>query len=250
MSNDFKMPFTEHLTELRTRVIRMLLAVAIGFGGSYAFSEHILKFLKRPLDHSLVFLAPTEAFFVNVKVAFFTGLLLALPVILLELWRFVSPGLLVTEKRFAAPFVILSTLCFLGGAAFCYFLVLPFGIQFLLGFATADLTPMISASNYVTFASYLMLAFGAVFELPLVVVLLTKIGVVTPESLRQNRKYVILGIFVVAALLTPPDIVTQILLGIPLIGLFEISILASRAVERRKQTAADSEDEEEVADRS
>ncbi len=246
--SDEKMPFTEHLVELRTRVIRMLLAVAVGFAISYGFSTHILAFLKRPLPETLVFLSPTEAFFVNLKLAFFAGIILAVPVILLQCWRFVAPGLLKTEKQLTVPFVVSSTILFLIGAGFCYVAVLPFGIKFLLGYATPDLKPMISVSSYVTFVTRLMLAFGAVFEVPLIMVFLTKLGVVSSNSLARNRKYAILLTFAIAAILTPPDVVTQVLLGIPMILLYEISIIASRRVERKKAAKKADDLDDEVAD--
>ena len=246
--SDEKMPFTEHLAELRSRIVRILLAVAVGFAVSYSFSNHILAFLKRPLKTNLVFLAPTEAFFVNLKLAFFAGIILAIPVILWQFWRFISPGRLDSEKQLSVPFTLSATFLFLIGVGFCYVVVLPLGIQFLLGYATADLQPMISVSNYVSFASNLMLAFGGVFEVPLSMLFLTKLGVISSDTLARNRKYAILCIFAIAAVLTPPDIVTQILLGIPMIVLFEISIWASRYMERNKQDEEDAEDLDDADD--
>ncbi|MBI3091042.1 MAG: twin-arginine translocase subunit TatC [Candidatus Tectomicrobia bacterium] len=247
---DLKMPFMEHLVELRTRLMRMVVAVVIGFLISFWFSEYLLRFIKRPLATELVFLAPAEAFFVNVKLGFFAGIILAIPVILLECWRFVAPGLLEREKQLTLPFVVSATFLFLLGAAFCYVIVLPFGIQYLLSYATPDLRPMISVGNYVSFATRFMLAFGAVFEVPLVMVFLTLLGVVTPAFLARNRKYAILMTFIVAAIATPgPDVASQILLGVPMLGLYELSIFASRFVERRKKASeeAASADEQEEA---
>lgn len=248
---DLKMPFMEHLVELRTRLMRMVVAVAIGFSIAFWFSPYLLRFIKRPLKAELVFLAPTEAFFVNVKLALFAAIILALPVILLESWRFVAPGLLEREKQLTLPFVISATFLFLLGAAFCYVIVLPFGIQYLLSYATPDLRPMISVGNYVSFATRFMLAFGAVFEVPLVMFFLTLLGVVTPAVLARNRKYAILITFIVAAIVTPgPDVVSQILLGVPMMGLYELSIFASRYVERRKKAsedAAPADEQEEAA---
>ena len=223
-----EMHFTAHLGELRSRLIRSLIAVVLGFGLCYAFSQRLLEFLWRPMGRELVFIAPTEAFFAHLKVAFLAGLVLAWPYICYEVWSFVAPGLYESERRYTLPFVIGATAMFLLGGTFVYTLILPYGMAFLLGYGGAFLVPMISVGAYVSFSLRLFIAFGAMFELPLVIVLLSKIGLVTPQMLSKNRKYVIVLSFVVAAVLTPPDVFTQMLMAVPLLALFEISIVLCR----------------------
>lgn len=181
----------------------------------------------------LVFIAPQEAFVTYIKVSLIAGIFLAFPVLIWQVWRFVSAGLTGTEKKYFLYYAPFSFMLFFIGSAFAYFVILPIGMRFLLGFATDSLQPMISVSKYVSFAGMLLLAFGVVFELPLVVLFLTKIRLVTPEFLKRKRKQSILIIFIVAAILTPPDMVTQCLMAGPLILLYEISILFSRLGYRR-----------------
>ncbi len=223
-----KLPFTEHLEEFRWRLIIVISTVAIWFGICYNYSTNIIKFVQKPLNQKLIFISPTEAFFVNLKVAFFTAIFLSLPVIIYQLWAFVAPGLLDKEKKYTLPFIISGTLCFLIGAGFCYFVVLPIGTKFLLGFAGGELKPMISVDNYISFISRFMIAFGAVFEFPIVIFFLSKVGIVTPEILSKNRRYSILGIFVLSAILSPPDVLSMFLMAIPLMCLYEISIFIAR----------------------
>ncbi|MBI3600486.1 MAG: twin-arginine translocase subunit TatC [Nitrospinae bacterium] len=223
-----KLPFTEHLEEFRWRLIIVIATVAVWFGICYNYSADIIRFVQKPLNQKLIFISPTEAFFVNMKVAFFAALFLSLPVIIYQLWAFVAPGLLEREKKYTLPFIISATLCFLTGAGFCYFIVLPVGTKFLLSFAGSELKPMISINNYISFISRFMIAFGAVFEFPVVIFFLSKVGIVTPEILSKNRRYSILGIFVLSAILSPPDVFSMFLMAIPLMGLYEISIIISR----------------------
>lgn len=223
-----EMPFTSHLGELRGRLIRSFIAVAAGFVLCYAFAAKLLAFLWRPVGRELVFIAPTEAFFAHLKVAFLAGLVLAWPYICYQLWAFVSPGLYKEERQYTLPFVVGATAMFLLGGAFVYTLILPYGMAFLLGYGNVYLQPMISVGAYVSFALRLFIAFGAIFELPLVVVLLSKLGLVTPQMLAKNRKYVIVLSFLVAAILTPPDVFTQVLMAVPLLVLFEVSIWLAR----------------------
>jgi len=230
---DRRMPFTQHLEELRRRLIVSLIAIGAGFLVAYNFNEKLLLIVQRPLNRPLIFLSPTEAFWVNLLVSFFAGVILAAPVLLYEMWKFVAPGLLEKEKRYILPFTLFSTLFFSLGVSFAYFVVLPLGLRFLLGFASPELQPMLSLSKYVGFFGRLLLAFGLVFEFPLVIFLLTRLGILQPQTLARNRKYAILGIFVVSALLTPPDVISQILMAIPLMVLFELSLLVSRKVHRK-----------------
>jgi sec-independent protein translocase protein TatC len=248
MIEEDKLPFTAHLEELRQRLIKCFIAVAVGFVASYAFKEKLFQILVAPLmkvmqagDH-LIYTNLPEAFFTFLKTAFLSGLMLASPIILYQFWMFVAPGLYDREKRLLLPIVFLSTFFFVGGALFGYFIVFPFGFEFFLSFATESIRPLPSMKEYLKFASKLLLAFGLVFELPLVITAMARLGIVSVPFLKKNRKYAILVFFVGAAMLTPPDVVTQIMMALPLMLLYEISILGARIFGRKK-----SEPEEEAA---
>ncbi len=235
--DDKRMSFLDHLEELRWRILKSLAVVILFSIVAYLFSEHLLSFLTRPVpeDVQLIFTTPTGAFLVSIKVAIIFGILASLPVIFYQIWAFVIPGLLEKEIRLAVAVVASATLCFLLGFAFAYFIILPFGLRFLFSFQTSYLAPMPDISSYVGFAGRLFLAFGIVFELPLLSFLLSKMGLLTPAFLRSKRRYAIAVIFILAALLTPPDVITQILLAAPLILLYEVSIWISAAVTRKKE---------------
>ncbi|MFZ2630603.1 MAG: twin-arginine translocase subunit TatC [Desulfosalsimonadaceae bacterium] len=234
MNDAEKLPFTSHLEELRKRLIRCCIAVAVGFAASYAFKEKLFEILTRPLidvmepGGALVFTGISEAFFTFLKVSFLSGILLAVPVIVFEFWMFVAPGLYKNERKLILPIVIISSFFFLGGALFGYFVMFPFGFKFLLGFATETLRPLPSMKEYLSFSSKLLLVFGFVFEMPIVITFLARIGIVSVDFLKTNRKYAILIIFIVAAILTPPDAVTQCLMAVPMVVLYEVSILGAR----------------------
>jgi len=230
MNEDDKIPFTDHLEELRTRLIRSSIAVGIGFVVSYGFKEKIFKILIHPLisvmpaDSKMIFTGLPEAFFTYLKVAFLTGLLVASPIVIFEFWMFVSPGLYKKEKTLLIPIIILSSIFFLGGALFGYFIVFPYGFKFFLGFANENIQALPSMSEYLSFAAKMLLAFGLVFELPLVITFMARLGIVTVDFLKKNRKYAILLFFTVSAILTPPDVVSQIMMALPLMLLYEVSI--------------------------
>lgn len=252
-----KMPLTEHLNELRKRLTASLIVVVAGFSISFYFSEHIFNLLTFPLHNTakfsltnpfiffepvknvqreLVFLAPAEAFWMHLKISLVSAIIITSPVIIYEFWRFIGPGLLPKEKKYVFPLVITTIFLFLIGALFCFLIVLPFAINFLITYKTESLKPMLSVGNYVDFCLKFILAFGAVFELPVVIVFLTKIGVVTPETLAKHRKYAVLLAFVIAAVLTPtPDAFNQTLMAVPIILLYEAGILASRILHSRKK---------------
>jgi sec-independent protein translocase protein TatC len=240
-AGDDKMPFMEHLGELRTRITRSLIAVMIGLVIAFPFSQKIVDLLARPVQgtgNSLVFLAVTEAFWTQMKVALITGLFLAAPAILWQVWRFISPGLYPHERKYAVPFVIIGSVLFIGGGAFALGVVIPFAVQFLLSYARPGLMPMISVGMYVDFILKFTVAFGAVFELPLAITLAARMGVVTPQMLARNRKYAILGAFIAAAILTPtPDAFNQTLMAGPIIILYEIGIIAARIFVRKPKPA-------------
>jgi sec-independent protein translocase protein TatC len=232
-----KMPFMEHLGELRMRITRALIGLLVGLVIAFPFSQRIVDYLARPIQatgNTLVFLAVTEAFWVQMKVALIAGLFFASPVILWQIWAFVSPGLYSQEKKYAAPFVIVGSLLFIGGGAFSLKVVTPFAIQFLLSYSRPGLQPMISIGSYVDFLLKFTLAFGLVFELPLAITLASRMGLVTPKTLAKNRKYAVLGAFVCSAILTPtPDAFNQTLMAGPLIILYEIGIISARIFGRR-----------------
>ena len=240
-SVDDKMPFMEHLGELRTRIMRGLIALLVGSVIAFAVSEKTVDYLARPvtkLGYSLVFTAPAEAFWVQMKVAVILGLFISAPGILWQVWAFVAPGLHEHERKYAVPFVFIGSALFLMGGAFSLFVVTPFAIQFLLSYARPGLQPMISIQNHIDFLLKFTLAFGAVFELPLVLTFLARMGLVNAKMLARNRKYAILGAFIAGAILTPtPDAFNQTLMAGPLIILYEVGIVCARLFGRTKAVA-------------
>lgn len=228
---DKRLTFTEHLEEFRARIIKSVIAIIIASCVVYNFVDKIYGNLVKPVGR-LVFIAPQEAFITRIKIAFFGGLFFALPIVLYQLWRFISVGLKPSERKYTLLFGPLSFVFFTLGAAFGYYLIVPIGIKFLLGFATDQLTPMLTVSKYISFVGMLTFAFGLVFELPLLSLFLTKIGVVTPHFLSTKRRQAIVLIFIVAAILTPPDVITQFLMAIPLLILYEMGIIFSKIAYR------------------
>jgi len=241
-SVDDKMPFMEHLGELRVRIVRTLIGVLVGLVAAFPLSQYLVDWLARPIratGNTLVFLAVTEAFWVQMKVAVIAAIFIASPVVLWQVWAFVSPGLHQHEKKYAVPFVVIGSLLFMGGGAFALKIIIPYAVTFLLGYSRPGLQPMISIGSYVDFVLKFTLAFGAVFELPLAITLAARMGVVTPQLLAKNRKYAVLGAFIMAAVLTPtPDAFNQALMAGPLIILYEIGIISARIFARRGKPAA------------
>ncbi|UCG05002.1 MAG: twin-arginine translocase subunit TatC [Desulfobacterales bacterium] len=240
MREDEKIPFTSHLEELRKRLITGFIAIGVGAVISFAFKERLFNILVQPLikvmeeGDTLIFTGLPEAFFTYLKVALLAGIILASPVILYEFWMFVAPGLYKKERRLLGPIVVLSSFFFIGGALFGYFIVFPWGFKFFLGFATETIRPLPSMKEYFAFSAKLLLAFGVVFELPLVLTFLARLGIVSVDFLRRNRKYALLLFFIGAAILTPPDVITQIMMALPLMALYEISIIGARIFGRKK----------------
>jgi len=225
-----KLTLIEHLNELRWRLIVCLFAIGLSAIPGYLFSDKLLSILVRPVG-KLVFLAPTEALMAKLKLGLFGGFFLALPVVLYQVWGFISCGLTAKEKRYILIYFPFSILLFLVGVGFCYFFVLPLGVKILLSYGGESLEPMISIMTYLSFVMTLLISFGITFELPLGVLFLTRIGLIKPRFLSRNRRYAILIIFIVAAILTPTvDIVNQLFLAIPLLLLYELSIIISRLV--------------------
>jgi sec-independent protein translocase protein TatC len=236
MSTEEKSPFTEHLSELRDRLIRSAIAISVGFCIAYFFKEKLFEILTAPLvkaigddkNTQMIFTGLPEAFFTYMKIAFLAGIAGSTPVLFYEFWMFVSPGLYRNEKKYLFPIVLLTFIFFIIGSSFAYFVVFPYGFQFFLGFSTDSIHAMLSMKEYLSFASKMLLAFGFIFELPLVLTFMARMGLVTVPFLQKNRKYAILIFFIVAAILTPPDVVSQILMAVPLMILYEISIIGAR----------------------
>ncbi len=236
-----KMSLTDHLEELRKRLMRSLIAAFIAFGVCYNFKEWLFEIITRPLVESLpkntsmIYTSLPEAFFNYLKISFFAGLVVASPYILYQIWKFISPGLYSSEKKYVLPFVLSSTLLFAGGVLFGYFVALPPAFRFFLEFSTDFLKPMLTIREYLSLSIKLLLAFGIVFEIPVFIFFLAKIGVVNSKMLVKQRKYAILLIFIAAALLTPtPDAFTQTIMAIPMMILYEIGIFVAKWGEKRR----------------
>ena len=242
-----KIPINDHLEELRWRLVKCVIAIAVGFVGTYAFSEKIFNFLVSPLvkvmpeKSQLIYTSLPEAFLTYLKVSFFAGLILATPVILYQIWKFVMPGLYEKERKYVLPFVLVATVFFFTGSSFAFFVVFPLGFAFFLGFSTDTISALPSMKEYLSLSMKLLFAFGITFELPVIMFFLAKMGLVNHVTLRKKRKYAILIVVVVAALLTPPDVISQILLAIPLIALYEVSIWVTYLVRRKKDAKKDEE---------
>jgi sec-independent protein translocase protein TatC len=222
------MNFWDHLEELRWRLIKSMSAVLVLSIVAYIFADQLINAVTYPVDE-VFFMGPTEAFAVRIKISLFAGFIVAVPVILYQIWQFVVPGLYSHEVRMAAPVVIFSSLFFLAGGAFCWFFVLPVGLQFLMGFGTEKLKPMIAVGNYVSFVGWMTISFGIVFQLPIVSFFLGRLGIMSSKSMRKGRRYAIVGILIVAAAVTPsPDVFSQLMLAGPLYLLYEASVVLVR----------------------
>jgi sec-independent protein translocase protein TatC len=238
--DDKALTVVEHLDELRRRIIYILLSVAVTSGGAYYFIDEILEFVTKVGGiENLVFISPTEAFFVIIKLSILVGIIAAMPFILIQVWRYVGIALKKTERKYLIFFGPVSYVLFLIGAGFAFRGVLPLGIKFLLSFSKENISPMISLNAYIGFLGKMITAFGLMFELPLVILVLSKLGLVTPDILKKGRKYAIVGIFIVAAILTPPDVVSQIMLAAPILIMYEIGIWICVVVTRKRDKAFD-----------
>jgi len=226
-----EMTFTEHLNELRVRLMRCMIGAFVGFLICYGFADQLFLMLMKPLvdllaptGGALIYTGLPEAFFTQLKVAAIAGLFVASPYIFYQLWMFIAPGLYEGERKYIIPIALFSAICFVAGALFGYYVVFPFGFQFFLGYATDFIKPMPSVKEYFSFSTSMLFAFGFIFELPLFMFFLSVMGIVTHRTLRKYRKFAILGSFIVAAILTPPDVVSQCLMAGPLCVLYEIGI--------------------------
>lgn len=249
MSDD-RMPLTSHLEELRRKLIIAGASWLVAFLACYAFAEPLFDLIASPVRSalpegtSLVFITATEPFFTYLKIGALAGLLVSMPVIFWQIWSFVAPGLYQHEKRYIVPFVLASTLCFATGAFFGYQYVFPMAFKVLIEFGTGsgELNAMLSMGSYLSLSSKLLLAFGLVFELPVVIFFLARMGIVDHKMLARNRKFALLAAFLTGAMLTPPDVFSQTALAVPFIVLYEIGIIVARIFGKRRATADESAD--------
>lgn len=233
--NGPSMSFFGHLAELRKRLITALSVFLLVSIASFSWSEKLADFIIAPAKAmAFVFLSPPDLFMMYIKIALSMGLIISLPVIIFELWMFISPALLPREKRSIFFSLLAGGGLFISGAAFSYFVIIPFTIRFFMSYQSAYVKPMISINEYFGFVISLALSFGAAFELPVVAGLLGAFGILKAELLIRIRRIAILLIFIAAAILTPPDVVSQVLLALPMIGLYELSVLILKRQEKRR----------------
>jgi len=253
---ELRMSFWNHLEELRKRIVRSLIVITVGFGACFNYSEDILRVLLWPMNtkmefqlaypfisitpnavpQKLHFMTLVEPFWSHLKIALIAGIMLVFPLVMYQVWKFIAPGLHKKERKYVGFFVFFSSLFFGIGVLFCYFLLLPFAVPFLMTYKTESLIAIITLGQYIDFVLKFLLASGAVFELPLVIVLLSRMGVVNPDLLAKYRKFALIGSFLLGAILTPtPDIFNQTILSIPIYLLYELGILASRMFGKKKK---------------
>ncbi len=232
-----------HLIELRKRMMRGVVALLVVFVALLPFANRIYSWLAEPLlaklpaGSPLVAIEVASPFFTPLKLTFFVALMASMPILLYQAWAFVAPGLYRNEKRLARPLLVTTVLLFYSGCAFAYYLVLPMVFGFLTKVTPVGVTMMTDISRYLDFVLILFLAFGASFELPVAVVILVLLGLVTPDQLKQARGYVVVGIFILAAVITPPDAISQLMLAVPMMVLYEIGVIAARILSRRREQA-------------
>lgn len=234
------MGLLDHLNELRSRLVKAAIAAGIGFGCCWAFVDPLFAVLVNPLlavlpagTHAQYTTLP-EAFFARMYIAFIAGLFLASPIIFYQIWAFVAPGLYDEEKRYIVPIAFLSAIFFIAGGAFCYFIVFPFAFNFFISYSTPEIVITPKISDYLSFVLKLLIAFGLIFEMPIFTLFLSRLGIITAKMMRHARKYAIVAIFILAAILTPPDVVSQLLMACPMLLLYELSIGVAAIFGRRQ----------------
>ena len=259
-----KMPLLDHLVELRSRLLKSVVGLVIAFLGCFFFAEQIFEFLQRPLAEALIasgedgrllriiFTHPAEVFITYIKMAFFAGAFIACPVFLTQIWMFVAPGLYKTEKSAFLPFLIATPVLFLTGGGLVYYVIYPVALNFFLGFETAggaNALPIeleTKISEYFSLLMKLIFAFGLCFQLPVIMTLMARVGMATSKGMAAKRKYAIVGVFVVAAIFTPPDPLSQLLLAIPIVILYEVSIIMARLVEKKRPKDEYDDDDDDL----
>lgn len=245
--DDSKAPLIDHLIELRQRLVRSILALGVAFAVCFYFAKDIFRFLAQPYVHvagagnRLIYTKLYEAFFTELKVAMFAAFFVAFPIIANQVWAFIAPGLYKQEKRAFLPFLIATPVLFTLGAALAYYVVMPIAFRFLLGYqvSTGDLKidALPSIAEYLSTVMQFIFAFGVAFLLPILLMLLERAGIVSLGQLKAGRRYAIVAAFVIAAVLTPPDVISQLLLAVPLVMLYEIALVGIRLTNRKRGTA-------------
>lgn len=237
------MSLFDHLVELRQRIVKSLIAVLLFFGIAMAFSTEIIEFLKQPLiaaipkdTDALHFTGPLDVFITSIKVGFLTAIIFACPVWIYQFWRFIEPALYKHERKLILPFVFASVSLFVAGVSFCYFVILPLALEFLIALGMEVGTPIITITDYVSMLMLMIFGFGFIFETPLILVLLAILDLISAEMLAKYRRYVMVGILFVGAILTPPDPLSQVGMAIPLYLMYELSILIIRLIKRKPAT--------------
>ncbi|KAA3637451.1 MAG: twin-arginine translocase subunit TatC [Calditrichaeota bacterium] len=228
------MPFLDHLEELRWRLIKSVMSIILLSFVAFSFADFLIVFIRKPLGEVKLYnIAVTGTFYAYLKVSLITGTLAALPIIFYQIWSFISPGLYKHERKMVIPLVFTSTVLFLIGAAFCFVVVLPISFAFLIGFAGELIENTITIGSYINFVGLLLMAFGFGFQLPLMSYFLAKVGLVRADFLSRGRRYALVIILILGAIITPPDVFTQLLLAIPLYILYEISIIVVRLTQKK-----------------
>ncbi len=237
-----KASIVEHLGELRKRIIIIAIAVLAGTMASYFFVEELVDLLAAPVAHlELIYLSPPDLFLAQLKIAVITGVMITAPITLLQLWLFVKPGLKKNEQKYGLFALFMGSVFFFLGVSFAFFIIIPMSITFFLGIGSGQVQPMFSFANYLSYSGSLILTFGIVFQLPMVIILLSQLNLVGSKTFRKYRKFFILGVALLSAILTPPDIISQLLMAGPLIVLYEFSVVIAMIIERkrRKRKAAE-----------
>lgn len=236
---DKQLTLVEHLSELRRRIIIIFLGIIGGSIISYQFVDNIVELLVKPAEKlEFIYLSPPELFLAYLKIAIISGIVISSPISLMQIWLFIKPGLKPNERKYLRFGLWMGIVFFLIGVVFAYFTLVPITINFFTEISKNEIAPLFSFDSYLSFISSILLSSGLVFELPLLIILLTQLNLITASTLTKYRKYVILVIFIIAAIITPPDVISQALLGVPMVLLYEISIWIAKVIGKRKKEKA------------